>query len=136
MLDNTKSNAARIPCGKCGGYVGGKLLRLPGEVLQTGSRESESRSNNELQEVSRSHSTLRNQEQSDQHLRSEGVQVSWILHREEWKRHLHPCAPKVAEQGKGKAETADRAQPRTQRPPSDGGSESVYPWMAWLLPCS
>ena len=35
---NTKSNAARIPCGKCGGYVGGKLLRLPGEVLQTGSR--------------------------------------------------------------------------------------------------
>ena len=38
VLDNTKSNAARIPCGKCGGYVGGKLLRLPGEVLQTGSR--------------------------------------------------------------------------------------------------
>ena len=35
---NTKSNAARIPCGKCGGYVGGKLLFLPGEVLQTESR--------------------------------------------------------------------------------------------------
>ena len=76
------------------------------------------------------------EEQSDQHLRSEGVQVSWILHREEWKRHLYPCAPKVTEQGKGKAETTDKAQPRTERPPSDGGSESVYPWMAWLLPCS
>ena len=58
MLYNTKSNAARIPCGKCGGYMGGKLLLLPGEVLQTGSRKSESRSNNELQEVSRGHSTL------------------------------------------------------------------------------
>ena len=75
-------------------------------------------------------------EQSDQHLRSEGVQVSWILHREEWKRHLHPCAPKVVEQGKGKAETTDKTQPRTERPSSDAGSESVYPWMAWLLPCS
>ena len=31
---------------------------LPGEDLQTGSRKSESRSNNELQEVSRGHSTL------------------------------------------------------------------------------
>ena len=51
-------------------------------------------------------------------------------------RHLYPCAPKVVEQGKGKAETTDKTQPRTQRPPSDGGSESVYPWMAWLLPCS
>jgi hypothetical protein len=39
VLDNTKSNAARIPCGKCGGYVGGKLLFLPGEVLQTEGRE-------------------------------------------------------------------------------------------------
>ena len=58
MPNNTKSNAVRIPCGKCGGYIGGKLLFLPGEVLQTGSRESESRSNNELQEVSRGHSTL------------------------------------------------------------------------------
>ena len=38
--------------------MGGKLLFLPGEVLQTGSRKSESRSNNELQEVSRGHSTL------------------------------------------------------------------------------
>ena len=40
--------------------MGGKLLSLPGEVLQTGSREekkSERRSNNELQEVSRGHST-------------------------------------------------------------------------------
>ena len=40
--------------------MGGKLLFLPGEVLQTGSREekkSERRSNNELQEVSRGHST-------------------------------------------------------------------------------
>ena len=36
----------------------------------------------------------------------------------------------------GKAETTDKTQPRTQRPPSDGGSKSVYPWMAWLLPCS
>ena len=35
---NTKSNAARIPCGKCGGYMGGKLLLLPGEVLQTASK--------------------------------------------------------------------------------------------------
>ena len=56
--NNTKSNAARIPCGKCGGYIGGKLSFLPGEDLQTGSRKSESRSNNELQEVSRGHSTL------------------------------------------------------------------------------
>ena len=56
---NTKSNAARIPCGKCGGYMGGKLLLLPGEVLQTASKgkKSERRSNNELQEVSRGHST-------------------------------------------------------------------------------
>lgn len=56
---NTKSNAARIPCGKCGGYMGGKLLFLPGEVLQTASKgkKSERRSNNELQEVSRGHST-------------------------------------------------------------------------------
>lgn len=38
MHNNTRSNAARIPCGKCGGYVGGKLLFLPGEVLQTESR--------------------------------------------------------------------------------------------------
>ena len=38
--------------------MGGKLLFLPGEVLQTGSRKSESRSNNELQEVSGGHSTL------------------------------------------------------------------------------
>ena len=38
--------------------MGGKLLFLPGEVLQTESREkSEHRSNNELQEVSRGHST-------------------------------------------------------------------------------
>ena len=93
----------------------------PGRSCRRAVGESESRSNNELQEVSRSHSTLRNQEQSDQHLRSEGVQVSWILHREEWKRHLYPCAPKVTEQGKGKAETSDQTQPRTQRPPSDGG---------------
>ena len=60
VLHNTKSNAVRVPCGKCGGYMGGKLLSLPGEVLQTGSREekkSERRSNNELQEVSRGHST-------------------------------------------------------------------------------
>ena len=54
-----KVQAARIPCGKCGGYMGGKLLLLPGEILQTESRgESESRSNNELQEVSRVHITL------------------------------------------------------------------------------
>jgi len=41
--------------------MGGKLLFLPGEVLQTGSRgkKSERRSNNELQEVSRGHSTRR-----------------------------------------------------------------------------
>ena len=39
MLYNTKSNAARIPYGKCGGYVGGKVLLLPGEVLQTESRK-------------------------------------------------------------------------------------------------
>ena len=38
MLSNTKSNTARIPCGKCGGYMGGKLLLLPGEVLQTASK--------------------------------------------------------------------------------------------------
>ena len=38
MLNNMKSNAAQVPCGKCGGYMGGKLLFLPGEVLQTGSR--------------------------------------------------------------------------------------------------
>jgi len=37
--NNTKSNAVRVPCGKCGGYMGGKLLLLPGEVLQTASRE-------------------------------------------------------------------------------------------------
>ena len=107
----------------------------PGRSCRRKVGESESRSNNELQEVSRSHSTLRNQEQSDQRFRSGGVQVSWILHREEWKRHLHPCAPKVTEQGKGKAETTDQAQPRTQRPQSDGRSESVHPRMAWLLPC-
>ena len=53
---NTKSNAARIPCGKCGGYMGGKLLFLLREVLQTEVGESESRSNNELQEVGRGHS--------------------------------------------------------------------------------
>ena len=58
MPNNTKSNAVRIPCGKCGGYIGEKLSFLPGEDLQTGSRKSESRSNNELQEVSRGHSTL------------------------------------------------------------------------------
>ena len=52
------------------------------------------------------------------------------------KRHLHPCAPKVAEQGKGKAETTDKTQPRTQRPPSDGGSKSVHPRMDRVLPCS
>ena len=40
MHYNTKSNAARIPYGKCGGYVGGKLLFLPGEVLQTVSRKN------------------------------------------------------------------------------------------------
>ena len=59
MLNNMKSNAAQVPCGKCGGYMGGKLLFLPGEVLQTESRKkkkSEHRSNNELQEVSRGHS--------------------------------------------------------------------------------
>ena len=39
MLNNMKSNAAQVPCGKCGGYMGGKLLFLPGEVLQTGSRQ-------------------------------------------------------------------------------------------------
>ena len=39
MLNNMKSNAAQVPCGKCGGYMGGKLLFLPGEVLQTESRE-------------------------------------------------------------------------------------------------
>ena len=38
MPSNTKSNAARIPCGKCGGYVGEKLLLLPGEILQTAGR--------------------------------------------------------------------------------------------------
>ena len=38
--DNTKSDAARIPCGRCGGYMGGKLLLLPGEVLQAASREN------------------------------------------------------------------------------------------------
>ena len=41
--------------------MGGKLLLLPGEVLQTesrGKKKSESRSNNELQEVSRGHSTF------------------------------------------------------------------------------
>ena len=40
--------------------MGGKLLLLPGEVLQTASKgkKSESRSNNELQEVSRGRSTL------------------------------------------------------------------------------
>ena len=38
MPTNTKSNAARIPCGKCGGYVGEKLLLLPGEILQTAGR--------------------------------------------------------------------------------------------------
>lgn len=39
--------------------MGGKLLLLPGEVLQTASREKKSErcSNNELQEVSRGHST-------------------------------------------------------------------------------
>ena len=40
MHINTKSNAARIPFGKFGGYVGGKLLFLPGEALQTVSREN------------------------------------------------------------------------------------------------
>ena len=35
---NTKSDAARIPCGKCDGYMGERLLFLPGEVLQTASR--------------------------------------------------------------------------------------------------
>ena len=39
MPNNTKSNTARIPYGKCGGYVGGKWLLLPGEVLQAVSRE-------------------------------------------------------------------------------------------------
>lgn len=39
MLNNMKSNAAQVPCGKCGGYMGGKLLFLPGEVLQTESRK-------------------------------------------------------------------------------------------------
>ena len=39
VLNNTKSNAARIPCGKCGGYMGGKLLLLPEEILQAANRE-------------------------------------------------------------------------------------------------
>ena len=38
MPSNTKSHAARIPCSKCGGYVGEKLLLLPGEILQTAGR--------------------------------------------------------------------------------------------------
>ena len=142
----------------------------PGRSCRREVGESESRSNNELQEVSRSHGTVcrrhrgvcqeqasggasdgiepkvsggkaeteneHGEEQSDQHLRSEGVQVSWILHGKEWKWHLHPCAPKVTEQGKGKAETTDKAQPRMECPPSDAGSECVYPWMAWILPFS
>ena len=39
MQHNMKSDAVRVPCGKCGGYMGGKLLSLPGEVLQTESRK-------------------------------------------------------------------------------------------------
>ena len=38
MPNNTKSDAARITCGKCGGHMGERLLFLPGEVLQTASR--------------------------------------------------------------------------------------------------
>ena len=30
MRHNMKSNAVQIPCGKCGGYAGGKFLSLPG----------------------------------------------------------------------------------------------------------
>ena len=142
----------------------------PGRSCRREVGESESRSNNELQEVSRSHGTVcrryrgvcqeqtsggaadgiqpevsgrkaeteneHGKEQSDQHFRSEGIQVSWIQSGKEWKRHLHPCAPKVVGQGKGKAETTDKTQPRTECPSSDAGSESVYPWMAWILPCS
>ena len=37
--------------------MGGKLIPLPGEILQTASRQSESRSSSELQEVSKDHST-------------------------------------------------------------------------------
>ena len=51
---NTKSDAAQTSCGRCGGYVGGKLIPLPGEILQAAKICC---SNNELQEVSRDHST-------------------------------------------------------------------------------
>ena len=62
--------------------------------------------------------------------------VSWILFGQEWKRYLYPCAPKVSCQGEGKAEASYKAQPWTQCPQGNAGSEGVHPRLDWLLSSS
>ncbi|MCQ5129123.1 hypothetical protein NE562_05580, partial [Butyricicoccus faecihominis] len=44
LLNKTKSNATRILHGKCGGSMKRRLLFLPGEVLQTESKEKNPKS--------------------------------------------------------------------------------------------
>lgn len=75
-------------------------------------------------------------EQGDQYLRTEGIQVPWILFGQEWKRYLYPCAQKISCQGEGKAETSYKAQPWTQCPQGNAGSEGVHPRLDWLLSSS
>ena len=92
-----------------------------------------------LQEVSGRQAEAENEhgkEQGDQYLRTEEIQVSWILFGQEWKRYLYPCAPKVSCQGEGKAETSYKAQPWTQCPQGNAGSEGVHPRLDWLLSSS
>ena len=75
-------------------------------------------------------------EQGDQYLRTEGIQVPWILFGQEWKRYLYPCAQKISCQGEGKAATSYKAQPWTQCPQGNAGSEGVHPRLDWLLSSS
>ena len=144
VLTNTKSNAARIPCGKCGGYVGGKLLLLPGEVLRT-----ESRGENPKAAVTT------NRKKSAEAIvpcffQGKGRTIVSLKYRPEGgqcvegriprKRGLpakrYPCTPKVSCQDKRKAETSYKAQPWAQCPSCNAGSESVCPWLNRLLPGS
>ena len=92
-----------------------------------------------LQEVSGRQAEAENEhgkEQGGQYLRTEEIQVSWILFGQEWKRYLYPCAPKVSCQGEGKAEASYKAQPWTQCPQGNAGSEGVHPRLDWLLSSS
>ena len=75
---------------------GVKLVRYADDKKQTRSRASVGI----LPEVSGRQAEAENEhgkEQGDQYLRTEELQVSWILSEQERKRHLYPCAPKVSE---------------------------------------